>query len=91
MKDGAPASAKPVFERFRGVMSDKYRLADKFLIMTSVLDPAGAEGDAAEFRQLKKARDELLHALDTPSSPLPTEAIQKLLLKYMKLHLAAAG
>jgi hypothetical protein len=90
MEDGAPASAKPVFERFKGVMSDKYRLADKFLVIASVLDPTGAAGDAAEFRCLKKTRDGLLHALDTPSSALPTDAIQKLLLKYMKLHLAAA-
>ena len=38
MQDGAPISAKPVFQRFKDVMSDKYRLADKFLIIASVLD-----------------------------------------------------
>jgi hypothetical protein len=87
MEDGAPASAKPVFERFQEVMRDKYRLADKFLVVASVLDPDTATDDAKEFRRLKKFRDELLHALNTPSSTLPTVAVQKLLLKYMKLHL----
>jgi hypothetical protein len=89
MEAGAPASAKPVFERFQNVMSDKYRLADKFLVIASVLDSAAATEDAKEFRRLKKLRDGLLHALDTPSSVLPTEAVQKLILKYMKLHLLA--
>ena len=87
MEDGAPASAKPVFERLKDVMSDKYRLADKFLVIASVLDSGGAADDATEFGRLKKFRDGLFHALDTPLSPLPTEAVQKLLLKYMKLHL----
>lgn len=91
MRDGAPASAKPVFERFKDVMSDKYRLADKFLVVASVLDSAVAAADATEFARLKKFRDGLLHALDTPLSPLPTEAVQKLLLKYMKLHLGTQG
>ncbi len=89
MGEGAPLSGKAVFERFKDVMSDKYRLADKFLVIASVLDPAAAAVDAAEFNRLKKFRDGLLHALDTPQAPLPTDAVQKLLLKYMKLHLAA--
>jgi hypothetical protein len=91
MEDGAPASSKPVFERFKDVMSDKYRLADKFLVITSVLDSGAATHDATEFGRLKKFRDGLLHALDTASSSLPTEAVQKLLLKYMKLHLTTQG
>jgi hypothetical protein len=89
IEDGAPPSAKPVFERLKDVMSDKYRLADKFLVIASVLDSGAAANDAREFGGLKKFRDGLLHALDTPSLPLPTEAVQKLLLKYMKLHLSA--
>jgi hypothetical protein len=88
MTDGAPGSAKPVFMRLREVMSDKYRLADKFLIIASVLDPNGAADSAKEFVNLKKFRDSLLHALDTPSLLLlPTGAVQNLVLKFMKLHL----
>jgi hypothetical protein len=86
MENGAPGAAKPVFERLKEVMSDKYRIADKFLIVASVLDPDAAAKDGEEFRRLKKVRDDLLHALDTPTH-LPTEAVQTLLLKYMRLHL----
>ncbi len=88
MADGAPEAAKPVFARFKDVMSDKYGLANKFLIVASVLDPSAATEDATEFGRLKKIRDDLLHALISPAGPLPTNGAQKLLLKYMKLHLA---
>lgn len=90
MENGAPAAAKPVFERFKDVMSDKYRLADKFLVIASVLDADAAATDAEEFRRLKGIRDSLLHALETPAH-LPTEAVQKLLLKYLTLHLDLEG
>lgn len=91
MKSGAPDAANPVFERFQDVMKDKYRLTDKFLIIASVLDPDNATTDADKFSELKKVRDGLLHALDTPQSPLPIGEIQNLLLKYMKLHLNSKG
>jgi hypothetical protein len=91
MEEGAPSSAKPVLGRFKEVMSDKYRLSDKFLVIASVLVPASAAGDHTEFARLKKFRDGLFHALDGSASPLPTHAVQKLLLKYMRLHLAAQG
>jgi hypothetical protein len=86
MESGAPVAAKPVFERFKDVMSDKYRLADKFLIIASVLDADAATTDADEFRNLKTVRDNLSHGLET-AAHLPTEAVQKLLVKYMALHL----
>jgi hypothetical protein len=85
IEDSAPAAAKPVFQRFKEVMSDKYRLSDKFLIIASVLDPSAATTDSGEFRSLKSVRDKLLHALETPTH-LPTEVVQKLLLKFMALH-----
>lgn len=86
MENGAPVSAKPVFERFKEVMGDKYKLNDKFLIGASVLDADTAARDAEEFRKLKRIRDDLLHGVETPAH-LPTEAVQKLLVKYMTLHL----
>jgi hypothetical protein len=85
MEAGAPVSAKPVFKRFKEIMSDKYRLADKFLIMASVLDPEAAPSDSKDFRKLKKVRDDLLHGLESPRD-LPIEAVQSLLIKYMTLH-----
>jgi hypothetical protein len=89
MENGSPEAAKPFFERLKDVMSDKYRLADKFLIISSVLDPDSASEDDKKFRRLNKLRNDLVHALDTPDAPLPTEAIRNLLLKYMKRHLLA--
>jgi hypothetical protein len=86
MQNGAPISAKPVFQRFKDVMSDKYRLADKFLIIASVLDSDSATNDAEIFRNLKSVRDNLSHGLETPTH-LPTEAVQNLLFKYLSLHL----
>ena len=86
MESGAPTSAKPVFERLKIVMSDKYRLADNFLIVASVLDADSAAADYDTFRNLKAVRDSLLHALETPAH-LPTEEAQKLLIKYVTLHL----
>jgi hypothetical protein len=86
MKGGAPVAAKAVFERFKDVMSDKYRLSDKFLIIASVLDASAAATDDCEFRQLKSVRDGVSHALETPAH-LPTEAVQRLLAKYMLLHI----
>ena len=85
MKRGAPDAARPVFERFGDVMSDKYRLSDKFLIIASVLDDVGAPKDAIKFGELKEVRDKLLHALETPQN-LPTDAVQSILVKYLKLH-----
>jgi hypothetical protein len=89
IEKGASVSAKPVVERIAEVMKDKYRLADKFLIIASILDPVRAATDEKEFRRLKKVRDGLLHVLDMPTEPLPTEAAQSLLLKFMGLHLRA--
>lgn len=88
MEDGAPESSEPFFERLKDVMNDKYRLADKFVVIASVLDSAGAKVDYLEFSKIKKVRDGLLHALDSPLSALPIGIVQNLLLKYVKLHLA---
>lgn len=89
MKTGAPTSATPVFKRIEEIMRDKYRLADKFLIIASLLSPEGAVDDEKEFRRLKDFRDKFLHK-GTTSLPFPTADMQELLLKYLKLHLCVA-
>lgn len=86
MEAGAPASTKPVVDYFKEVIGDKFGLKNKFLIIASILNPAAATDDTAEFARLKEVRGGFFHNLDIPPS-LPTDAIQKLLLKYMKLHL----
>jgi len=87
MENGAPTSAQPVFKRIKDVMHDKYRVADKFIIIASILDADAADNDSTKFRKVKEFRDKLFHSGDIPTSPLPTGDIQKLLIKYLKLHL----
>jgi hypothetical protein len=45
LSEGTPAAGRTYFERLRDVMKDKVRLADKFLIIASMLDEASAEDD----------------------------------------------
>jgi hypothetical protein len=86
MKNGAPASAVPILELLRASMRNNDRLAEKFLIIASVLDPDSATADDSEFRSLRKIRNNLFHRADIPSE-LPTERTQALLIKYLKKHL----
>lgn len=86
MEAGAPKAATPIFERFKYVMHDKYRLNDRFLIIAAVLAPEQATEDWEKFSSLKKVRDNLLHGAET-SEPLPAEISQQLLAKYLSLHL----
>ncbi|MCA1442761.1 hypothetical protein I6F07_21565 [Ensifer sp. IC4062] len=90
MEAGVPSAAKPVVDRLVEVMSDKYRLADKFLIIATILHPENAADDDTEFRRLKKSRDGVFHGTDDPADVFPTGAIQRLLLKYLHTHLQAA-
>jgi hypothetical protein len=82
-----PTGALSVAARMRIVMKDKYRLADKFAIMASALDPAGADRDIAAFVELKTVRDSFFHTLGSDPEDLPGEATRRLLRKYFSLHL----
>lgn len=86
-----PASAVGIADRMRSVMKDKYRLADKFSIMASELDPANADQDLVSFMNLKKVRDAFFHTLSTSPDELPGEATRRLLRKYLTLHLDRSG
>ncbi len=88
LEGAAPPAAAPVFERLRHVMHDKYRLADKFLVIAATLSPDTADADGREFVRVKKVRDALLHGEEV-EAPYPIEAIQALLQTYMRLHLEA--
>jgi len=88
LESAAPSAVAPVFERLRVVMRDKYRLADKFLVIAATLSPESVAADASEFASIKKVRDMLLHG-EQVEPPFPTEAIQRLLHSYMGLHLNA--
>ncbi|WP_010161218.1 hypothetical protein [Sphingomonas sp. PAMC 26617] len=82
----SPAAAG-VAERMRDVMKDKYRLADKFSIMASVLDPEMADEDVEAFNNLKKVRDVFFHTLTSSPADLPADATRQMLRKFLRLHL----
>jgi len=74
------------FRRIRGVMKDKYSIADKFSLIAAWLGDDACETDMDVFISVKKKRDVLFHgeALDEDSLPIP-ETIG-LLKKYLRLH-----
>jgi hypothetical protein len=73
-------------ERIREVMKEKYRLLDKFTVVTVVLAPDDSDGDISEFADLKNARDALFHAGASDESQLPANRALTLARKYIRLH-----
>lgn len=86
LSSDAPAAAAPILDKLRSTMRDKYRLSDKFLIIAATLTPDTADDDLKEFVRLKRHRDRMLHG-EQVIGPYPTDAIQKLLERFMRLHL----
>jgi len=82
-----PLLPPKVAERVRVVMKDKWKLTDKFLVVSSALSPADYAVDAANFRKIKKTRDDMFHAQTVDKETLPTEDTQRLLRKYIGLRM----
>ena len=83
-----PNARRHYFERIRIVMKDKYKLSDKFALITSLLCPEGADQDIEEFKKINKERNNLSHGQDVAESTLPVEPTQKMVRKYLQLHLS---
>lgn len=73
-------------ERIRGVMTDKYRMRDRFALVASTLDSGSADKDVADFVEAKRRRDALAHGREVPDDALPVESVHQLLGKYLHLH-----
>lgn len=82
-----PAAPQRVIDRIRAVMSDKYRLSDKFSLIATELGDPELETDQCSFDSVKSTRDRLLHGEDITLTTLPTGSAQHLLRKYLRLHL----
>lgn len=82
-----PPIPSRVVERIRNVMSDKYRISDKFSVIASELAETEAESDQPVFETIKVARDRLLHGEEVPFDALPIGEAKRLLRKYLRLHL----
>ncbi len=87
----APPAPTKFLQRIKDVMKDKYRLADKFSVVSFELSPDTSEGDIKRFEEIKDVRDKLMHGHDIAVSSLPTEDARKLLRKYLKLHAQRIG
>ena len=79
-------SSDQFLRRVRDVMKDKYRVADKFAVMCSFLDPTESETDIKSFMEIKADRDGI-HEMKLGASGYPTSRTQRLLMKYLRLHL----
>ena len=73
MSSNAPISAKPYFNHLKSVMDGKHRLADKFLVIASILDSDAAEKDTSDFKTIKSVRDSLFHASESATSLYPVK------------------
>lgn len=81
-----PVVPSVFFRRIKNVMNDKYRLTDKFSLISSELSPDSSDEDIKQFEVIKGIRDTFMHAHDIPISTLPTENTRILLKKYLKLY-----
>lgn len=90
--DGLSAAvSQPIRERYlkriHDVMGDKYTPLDKFVVISSELDPSGADGDIAMFRRGKDLRDAFSHGEAIDENALPVAEMQGLVRKLLRLHL----
>ncbi len=66
-------------------MKGKYRLVDKFSVISFELSPDSSKDDIKNFEEIKDIRDKFMHGNDIDISNLPTNDTMKLLRKYLKL------
>jgi hypothetical protein len=91
--EGPQAALRGRFlSRVRAVMSDKYRLSDKFNCVSSVLfanaDEIHVNADAERFDRIKKVRDKIMHGDDFNPGDLPVKELAALLRKYVIAYLS---
>ncbi len=82
-------------DRIKDVMKDKYRLADKFIAVASVLFPRASDNemqeDIKQFRQLKQLRDSISHGEEFFEKDLPIHELSALLRKYVLAHVTTTN
>jgi hypothetical protein len=88
MQAGTAPPAGPFIQRLRDVMKGKYNIRDKFVVVSSFLDPVDADTDITLFGNLKKQRDGV-HSMRAAPQTLDTEKARTLLRKYLALYLKA--
>ena len=88
---GQPTLRDRFLDRVKVVMSDKYRLTDKFAVVAAVLFPTALDEVLNEvykkFQALKELRDKILHGREYQENELPVHDLAPLLRKYIIAHL----
>ena len=87
LREEAPAGRKIFLDRMSEVMSDKYRLTDKFGLISSRLDPSNHVSDLDAFKKLKRKRDAIAHGQDLRRGGHPASQVRDIAHKYLRLHL----
>lgn len=80
-------TSMPHVDRIQDVMSDKYRLSDRFSLIATELVEGDATPDIEAFRKAQKVRNDLLHGTDIKDSALPVGQVRDLLRRHLELHL----
>jgi hypothetical protein len=75
-------------KRIHDVMQDKYRLLDKFVIISSELAPLTTDADIVVFQRSKDIRDGFSHGDSIDEKTVPVEEIQELIKKLLLLHVS---
>lgn len=87
-----PALRELFLKRIKGVMKDKYRLTDKFIVVTAVLFPniedAESNKNYMDFCRLKTIRDSIFHGEPFSEKELPVHEMAALLRKYVIARIA---
>lgn len=84
--NGATAH-KDFSSRMLTVMTDKYRLVDKFAALSSYYGDADADKDMEKLKGIKKTRDDFFHAMKGEVSELPLNQTRQLISKYLQIYL----
>jgi hypothetical protein len=87
LEEGNPEVQRKYLRRIREVMKDKYRLADKFAVISLRLSPDSGDEDLEQMLKVKKIRDKLLHGDVIDEASLPVKIIRDLASKYLRFHL----
>jgi hypothetical protein len=73
----------------RGVPPEDYRMRDRFFSVARVLDPAAASADVDAFIRANNMRSGFYHRMEVQERDLPTDKVQTLFRKYLRLGLSA--
>ena len=79
--------------RLMTVMKDKYRLAEKFIVVAATLFPEASDeaaiADLKDFSTLNESRNSIYHGKDFSEQDLPLHTLTALLKKYLLAYIEA--